>query len=72
MASKSPTQYLQVGSIESDLKLAEPLKPPGQEDLSVVSHKPVVPDVPFPITNEKDKSEARAWWFGRLFSKKST
>lgn len=65
-------EALQVGPIESDLKFAEPLKPPDQVDLLLASHKSVVPDVPFAITNEKDKSEAGVGWFGRLFSKKST
>jgi len=66
---KKSDQTLQVGPIESDLKLMEPLKPLGQEDLKMGSHEPVIPEVPFPIINEKDKSEAGAWWFGRLFQR---
>ncbi len=63
---------LQVGPVENDLKLAEPLKPPDQVDLMLASHKSVAPDVPFTITNEKDKGETGVGWFGRLFSKKTT
>jgi hypothetical protein len=62
---------LQVRPVERDLKFAEPLKHPGEEDLGLASHKSVVLDVPFPVTNKKNESEAGVWWFGRLF-KKST
>lgn len=57
---------------ESDLKLPVLLETPSQADLTLASHKPVVLDAPFFITNEKDKGEAGAWWFGRLFSKNLT
>lgn len=63
---------LKVERVESDLKLAEPIKPLGQEDLTLVSHRSVVLDGPIFVANEKDKNEAGAWWLGRLFSKKST
>ena len=63
---------LQVGPVESDLKFAEPLKPPDQVDLMLASHKSVVPDVPFTIINEKGKGETGTGWFDRLFSKKTT
>lgn len=57
---------------ESDLKLPGLLDTPSQADLTSASHKPVVLDASSFITNEKDKGEAGAWWFGRLFSKNLT
>ena len=67
-----PYRALQVEPVENGLKLPEPLNDPGQKDVTLASHKSVILDAPFLVGNEKDKNEAGAWWFGRLFSKKST